>query len=130
MMFIEDSPNTSGPIENSNRSDYNRNFNEVVHLAGKKTKKKPHWIAQLFMNISLMLLCGTTIMFLWNWYISSLGIATINLFHALGIDMLLTFIVTRDAEGGSAGMDVEKWLANMVFAALTLLLGFVFHFFI
>lgn len=108
----------------------NKDTREFVRLLNK-TQKKPPAIVQFLMMISMMLLCGTTIMFLWNWYISQLGLPTINLFHALGVDMLGTFIVTRSADTNNSSVgSLEQWLSNMVYSALTLLLGFIFHFFI
>ena len=69
-----------------------KNAKEVIKLMNKS--KEPHWFWRWMMAVSLMAMCGTTVKYLWNWYIASLGIRTITFYHALGIDMLLTFIFT------------------------------------
>lgn len=106
-----------------------KNFNEVVKLLEKP--KKPHWSAQLFMKISLMVACGNTVMCLWNWFVSPLGVPSINLFHALGIDTLITFIITLNAENVAKEMDSwTTWIVNVLFAFVILGIGFALHFFI
>lgn len=125
-MFNEDGYPTSGFRDMIG----SKNFNEVVKLLGNKPKK-PHWLIQLFMKISLMAACGTTVMCLWNWFVSPLGVPNLNLFHALGIDTLVTFIITLNAESTAKEMDSwTTWITNVLFAFIILGIGFVLHFFI
>lgn len=121
-------------IDNGSYSSFaasvgNKNAKEVVKLMNKP--KKPHWLVQLFMKISLMVACGCTVMCLWNWFVSPLGVPSINLFHALGIDTLVTFIITLNAESTAKQMDSwTTWITNVLFAVVILIIGFIFHFFI
>lgn len=92
------------------------------------TKLKPPaiWV-QLILVTLLSVLSGFTIMVMWGWYIVPLGLPTIGLIHALGLDMLITFIVTTKKSEDIPFWD--NWIWWMVFTVLTLLLGGLLHLF-
>lgn len=91
----------------------------------------PNSIIQFLLSALLMITSGFTIMCMWNWYIAPLGLNFISLFQAIGIDMLVTFIVTTDT---SNLIKKKHFWSRMVtaftFALMTLLIGWALHYFI
>lgn len=90
--------------------------------------KSPPAPVQFLLSFALMFFCGLTIMWMWGWYIVPLGLPAIGLFHAMGLDLLLSFMVTTKIENETKPF-WEHFISATVFAALTLLAGWIFHFF-
>lgn len=90
-----------------------------------KLKSPPIWV-QLVLTLVLTVLSGFTIMVMWGWYIVPLGLPTINIVHALGLDMLVTFIVATKKGDDTPFWD--RWIWATMFALLTLFLGWLLHF--
>lgn len=85
-----------------------------------------NWV-QLILSTLLCLLCGIVIMLMWNWFVVPLGLPAIGLIHALGLDMLVSFVITTSVPKITHFWD--RWISAVLFALLTLLFGWVFHFF-
>ena len=88
------------------------------------------FLYQLFLSFALFVFCGLTIMFMWNWYVFPLGLPLIGLVQALGIDMLVTFIVTTKINTRPTEPFIERWTVGMLYALCTLGIGWLLHFFI
>lgn len=88
--------------------------------------KSPPIGVQLILALGLAILSGFTIMIMWGWYIVPLGLPAINIIHALGLDMLVTFIVTTKKSDNVPFWD--RWIWATTFALLTLLFGWLLHF--
>lgn len=69
----------------------------MPHIYENDTKpilSDPPYLLQFILSVVLSVLCGATIMFMWNWFVVPLGLPMIGLVQALGLDTLITFIVT------------------------------------
>ena len=69
----------------------------MSHIYENDTKpilSDPPYLLQFILSVALSVLCGATIMFMWNWFVVPLGLPVIGLVQALGLDTLITFIVT------------------------------------
>lgn len=69
----------------------------MSHIYEDDTKpilSDPPYLLQFILAVVLSVLCGATIMFMWNWFVVPLGLPMIGLVQALGLDSLITFIVT------------------------------------
>lgn len=69
----------------------------MSHIYENDTKpilSDPSYLLQFILAVVLSVLCGATIMFMWNWFVVPLGLPMIGLVQALGLDTLITFIVT------------------------------------
>lgn len=69
----------------------------MSHIYENDTKpilSAPPYLLQFILSVVLSVLCGATIMFMWNWFVVPLGLPMIGLVQALGLDTLITFIVT------------------------------------
>ena len=69
----------------------------MSHIYENDTKpilSDPPYLLQFILSVVLSVLCGVTIMFMWNWFVVLLGLPMIGLVQALGLDTLITFIVT------------------------------------
>lgn len=69
----------------------------MSHIYENDTKpilSDPPYLLQFILSVVLSVLCGATIMFMWNWFVVPLGLPMIGLVQALGLDTLITFIVT------------------------------------
>ncbi len=93
-----------------------------------KLSDPPYWI-QILLVLVLAVLCGATIMVMWNWYIVSLGLPAIGLVQALGLDILVTFIVTTRVNVKPDPFWVH-WVTAMLYALIVLFVGWVLHFFL
>ena len=84
----------------------------MSHIYENDTKpilSDPPYLLQFILAVVLSVLCGATIMFMWNWFVVPLGLPMIGLVQALGLDTLITFIVTTrvntiPARSGIAGL--------------------------
>lgn len=92
------------------------------------TLNEPPYLLQFVLAVVLCVLCGATIMVMWNWFIVPLGLPVIGLVQALGIDMLVTFIVTTHINSKPDPF-WERWITAMTFALFTLFFGWLLHFF-
>jgi hypothetical protein len=94
----------------------------------KSLPNDPPYLLQFLLSVMLSVLCGATIMVMWNWFITPLGPPTIGLIQALGIDTLVTFITTTHI---SSIPDPfwERWTPSMIYALSTLFVGWIIHFF-
>lgn len=63
-----------------------------------KEIKQPPLIIEFIIAIALLVLCGFTIMVLWSWFIIPFGLPAISLAHAIGIDLLITFLVSTTVQ--------------------------------
>lgn len=90
---------------------------------------EPPFFMKLILSVVLFVLCGVAIMLMWNWFVVALGLPSIGLVHAMGIDLLVSFIVTT-----RISMDADpfllRWVVGMLYAFCTILIGFVLHLFI
>ena len=87
---------------------------------------EPPFFMKLILSVVLFVLCGVAIMLMWNWFVVALGLPSIGLAHAMGIDLLISFIVTT-----RISMDADpfllRWVVGMLYALCTILIGFVLH---
>lgn len=90
---------------------------------------EPPYLMKLLLSVILFVLCGVAIMLMWNWFVVPLGLPAIGLIHAMGIDLLVSFIVTTKIT-----MDTDpfliRWITGMLYAIITILFSFILHFFI
>lgn len=88
-------------------------------------KNPPVWVQFLLAGL-LAVICGFTIMVMWGWFIVPLGLPTINIFHACGIDMLVTFLITTEPPKEFPFWD--RWIHATTYTIMTLLCGWILHF--
>lgn len=88
----------------------------------------PPGMIQILLSAVLTVVCGITIMLLWRWYIVPIGLPKIGFVNAIGIDMFVTFITTAEVKEHTTPY-LNRWVTNIIFALTTLVLGWVFHFF-
>lgn len=88
----------------------------------------PPYLLQFILAVVLSVLCGATIMFMWNWFVVPLGLPMIGLVQALGLDTLITFIVTTRVNT-NPGPFWDRWIIAITYALLTLFSGWLLHFF-
>lgn len=67
-------------------------------------------------------------MFMWNWFVVPLGLPMIGLVQALGLDTLITFIVTTRVNTNPDPF-WDRWITAITYALLTLFAGWLLHFF-
>lgn len=67
-------------------------------------------------------------MWLWGWYVVPLGLPAINLLHAMGIDLLVSFMVTTQINIPTKTGFWERFTYSFLLAVMTLLFGWIFHF--
>ena len=48
---------------------------------------EPPFFMKLILSVVLFVLCGVAIMLMWNWFVVALGLPSIGLAHAMGIDL-------------------------------------------
>lgn len=61
-------------------------------------------------------------MFMWNWFVVPLGLPMIGLVQALGLDTLITFIVTTRVNTNPDPF-WDRWITAITYALLTLFVG-------
>lgn len=88
-------------------------------------KNPPVWVQFLLAGL-LAVICGFTIMVMWRWFIVPLGLPAINIAHACGIDMLVTFLITTEQPKEFLFWDL--WIYDTAYAIMTLLCGWILHF--
>ena len=79
----------------------------MSHIYENDTKpilSDPPYLLQFILAVVLSVLCGATIMFMWNWFVVPLGLPMIGLVQAL-------------------------WITAITYALLTLFSGWLLHFF-
>lgn len=92
------------------------------------TPKEPSGLTQLILSLILMIISGFTIMWMWSWYIVPLGLPAIGLIHAIGIDMLVSFVVTTQINIPPNGGFWERFIYGLLLTCVTLLAGWILHF--
>lgn len=103
----------------------------MSHIYENDTKpilSDPPYPLQFILAVVLSVLCGATIMFMWNWFVVPLGLPMIGLVQALGLDTLITFIVTTRVNT-NPGPFWDCWITAITYALLTLFSGWLLHFF-
>lgn len=103
----------------------------MSHIYENDTKpilSDPPYLLQFILPVVLSVLCGATIMFMWNWFVVPLGLPMIGLVQALGLDSLITFIVTTRVDTNPDPF-WDRWIAAITYAPLTLFIGWLLHFF-
>ena len=101
--------------------------NEALDI-WKSLNAPPAWV-QFFLSLFTTIIAGFTIKILWGWYIVPLGVSAISVVHAIGIDLLITFIVTTSAPTLSVGLYWYRFTHAILLTMSTLLVGWSFHFF-
>lgn len=91
--------------------------------------KKPSPAIQMLLGVVLTLLSGFSIMLLWRWYVTPLGLSEIGLVQAMGLDILISFVVTTQINTKSVPF-LERWFASTTFTLFSLAGGWVLHFFL
>lgn len=89
----------------------------MSHIYENDTKpilSDPPYLLQFILSVVLSVLCGATIMFMWNWFVVPLGLPMIGLVQALGLDTLPFW---------------DRWITAITYALLTLFVGWLLHFF-
>lgn len=103
----------------------------MSHIYENDTKpilSDPPYLLQFILAVVLSVLCGATIMFMWNWFVVPLGLPMIGLVQALGLDTLITFIVTTRVNT-NPGPFWDRWIIAITYALLTLFSGWLLHLF-
>ena len=103
----------------------------MYHIYENDTKpilSDPPYLLQFILSVVLSVLCGATIMFMWNWFVVPLGLPMIGLVQALGLDTLITFIVTTRVNTNPDPF-WDRWITAITYALLTLFAGWLLHFF-
>ena len=104
---------------------------KMSHIYENDTKpilSDPPYLLQFILSVVLSVLCGATIMFMWNWFVVPLGLPMIGLVQALGLDTLITFIVTTRVNTNPDPF-WDRWITAITYALLTLFGGWLLHFF-
>ncbi len=76
---------------------------------------------------------GCTGLFLWNWFVVPLGLPTIGLAHAIGIDTLITFWTNHDIQklfdksNISEKERLERLFNVILYNLVTLIIGYFIH---
>ena len=86
----------------------------MSHIYEDDTKpilSDPPYLLQFILAVVLSVLCGATIMFMWNWFV-----------------VPLTFIVTTRVNT-NPGPFWDRWITAITYALLTLFSGWLLHFF-
>lgn len=103
----------------------------MSHIYENDTKpilSDPPYLLQFILAVVLSVLCGATIMFMWNWFVVPLGLPMIGLVQALGLDTLITFTVTTRVNT-NPGPSWDRWIIAITYALLTLFSGWLLHLF-
>lgn len=103
----------------------------MSHIYENDTKlilSDPPYLLQFILAVVLSVLCGAIIMFMWNWFVVPLGLPMIGLVQALGLDTLITFIVTTRVNTNPDPF-WDRWITAITYALLTLFVGWLLHFF-
>lgn len=89
----------------------------------------PRKSIQLILSLFLMVLCGATVQKLWYWFIVPLGLPTISLPHAIGLDQFVSFIVTTQAQPPRSYGRFFWWrfIHGTCLALVTLAVGYLIH---
>lgn len=104
----------------------------MSHIYENDTKpilSDPPYLLQFILAVVLSVLCGATIMFMWNWFVVPLGLPMIGLVQALGLDTLITFIVTTRVNTTPPDPFWDRWITAITYAFLTLFAGWLLHLF-
>ena len=104
----------------------------MSHIYENDTKpilSDPPYLLQFILSVVLSVLCGATSMFMWNWFVVPLGLPMIGLVQALGLDTLITFIVTTRVNTTPPDPFWDRWITAITYALLTLFAGWLLHFF-
>lgn len=72
-----------------------------------------------------------TVMFLWNWFVAPLGMAEIGFFHALGLILVLTYLLKDSTIYIMLESTDEQrnliFLISFIFSCGCLILGWLIH---
>lgn len=88
----------------------------------------PPIFVQLILHLALMLLSGFTIATTWGWFVVPLGLPAISIPHAIGLDFLITYMVTTVVPTKTAPF-WYRWLFSLIFALSVLFCGYILHLF-
>lgn len=82
----------------------------------------------IVVSIPLIILSGFIIKIMWGWYMVPLGVPPVTVAHAIGIDILVTYIL------GSSKMNLDRTLGEIITDVvgkklIFLLLAWIVHFF-
>ena len=87
--------------------------------------KNPHVLVQLLIALLILPIDGWIIKLMWDWFIVPLGITPITVWHAVGLDIIFSYLMAsisrREVDGGF-------WVR--MFSTLFLSLFFLFFAFI
>lgn len=59
---------------------------------------EPPFFMKLILSVVLFVLCGVAIMLMWNWFVVVLGLPSIGLAHAMGIDLLVSLLLQQESQ--------------------------------
>ena len=110
------------------RSRVENDYYAIYENDTKPILSDPPYLLQFILSVVLSVLCGATIMFMWNWFVVPLGLPMIGLVQALGLDTLITFIVTTRVNTNPDPF-WDRWITAITYALLTLFGGWLLHFF-
>lgn len=84
----------------------------------------------LLLSVGALSMGGITLVLLWKWFIFPLVGISIGFWHALGLDLTVSFLVGIRAKSDNDDKSYwEKTLLNIVMYAIVLCFGFVIQLF-
>ncbi len=87
------------------------------------TEKDKKMITILLITVPAFLWVGFVIKIMWVWFMVPLGLPAISLAHAIGIDVLITFIVIPSVNEDRSMSDI---ISSFIFRPVfVLLIGFI-----
>ena len=94
----------------------------------KSTYKDLLWIV---LALPFLIFSGFTIMTMWEWYFVPLGLPEITIAHAIGIDILVTYLTTTDTkyDTGNKNDNLKRLVYIASYSLSILLMGWICHFF-
>lgn len=81
------------------------------------------------LGIAVLMLCQDFVVAtLWNWFLVPIGLPTITIIHAIGVDCIISILIPRNSPEGTQFWD--RWTGGMVNTLIGLFTGFLMHFFL
>lgn len=84
-------------------------------------------IAIVFLSIALR---GVVLSYLWLWFLVPLGLPVIGIMHALGISLIVTFLVTSTGNKHEQYPKKTKAIMGILFPLIVFVFGYVYHFWV
>ena len=91
--------------------------------------KEPNVLLQLLIAMLMLPFNGWVIKLMWGWFIVPLGVMPVTIWHAIGLDALITYLTATIARKKVEGNFWVRMLTAFSVTLYFLLLSFIVHLF-